>query len=193
MLFRCYYYDYYYLFYSFSPNSVVLLSHFYQIRKPNDDYETSENGSSSVDSVLSDVSSLSDSVPNEEEDQSSETTEASKGRTKSEYKRTLSGGLQSPKADVPQKSILQRINSKKAAKSYQLGHQLSTKWSTGAGPRIGCVADYPPELRLQALEFMHLSPRTRPPLFTPRRTAGLVSPSDFPSNVGDDDAETRDW
>lgn len=81
---------------------------------------------------------------------------------KGSYKRTLSGGLQSPRADVPKSAILQRINSKKSAKSYQLGHQLSLKWSTGAGPRIGCVADYPIEVRQQALEFVNLSPRLPP-------------------------------
>ncbi|KAG0492950.1 hypothetical protein HPP92_006020 [Vanilla planifolia] len=75
------------------------------------------------------------------------------------YKRTLSGGLQSPKTDLPEKAILERIKSKREFKSYQLGHQLSLKWCTGAGPRIGCIADYPPELRTQALEFTNLSPR----------------------------------
>lgn len=78
------------------------------------------------------------------------------------YQRTLSGGLQSPRANLSPKAVLERINSKNATRSYQLGHQLSTKWSTGAGPRIGCVADYPPEVRLQALEFVKLSPRLPP-------------------------------
>lgn len=80
---------------------------------------------------------------------------------RSSYKRTFSSGLESPKADVPQKSMLLRINSKKQSKSLQLGHQLSLKWSTGAGPRIGCAADYPVQLRKQALEFVNLSPRYR--------------------------------
>lgn len=62
-------------------------------------------------------------------------------------------------APVPREKILQRINSKKGAKSYQLGKQLSFKWTTGAGPRIGCVRDYPSELQLQALEQVNLSPR----------------------------------
>lgn len=83
------------------------------------------------------------------------------------YQRTLSGGLESPKADVPQKAILQRINSKKQSKSLQLGHQLMLKWSTGAGPRIGCAADYPVELRTQALEFVNLSPRYRSSTLSP--------------------------
>ncbi|CAM8973382.1 unnamed protein product [Rhodiola kirilowii] len=97
--------------------------------------------------------------------------------TRSEYKRTLSGGLQSTKANVPQKSILKRLNSKKEAKSYQLGHQLSMIWTSGLGPRIGCVGDYPVELRLSALEFTDLSPRGysgTPPNY--RRPVGLASP-----------------
>jgi len=80
------------------------------------------------------------------------------------YQRTLSGGLQSPRAtEVPQKAILERMKSKSESKSYQLGHRLSLKWSTGAGPRIGCVKDYPMELRMQALEMVDLSPRASTP------------------------------
>ncbi|KAL0007957.1 hypothetical protein SO802_009459 [Lithocarpus litseifolius] len=78
------------------------------------------------------------------------------------YKRTLSIDLQRTRTSLPKKEILQRIKSKKEVSSYQLGHQLSLKWSTGAGPRIGCVADYPLKLRLQALEFVKLSPRDPP-------------------------------
>ncbi|KAK1287149.1 hypothetical protein QJS10_CPB19g00833 [Acorus calamus] len=55
--------------------------------------------------------------------------------------------------------ILHRINSMKGVKSYQLGKQLSCKWTTGAGPRIGCVRDYPSEIQFRALEQMNLSPR----------------------------------
>ncbi|KAK4419349.1 IQ domain-containing protein IQM3 [Sesamum alatum] len=164
-----------------------------EIRKSNDDYENTENGKSSMDAVVAKVLSISDSVqcdlPNEEEELSSEAPEVSKPETKYEYKRTLSGGLQSPKADVPRTSILQRINSKKAAKSYQLGHQLSVQWSTGVGPRIGCIADYPLELRLQALELTKLSPRACPPLSTPSRSAALVSHISCPPNISNDDME----
>lgn len=85
------------------------------------------------------------------------------GTAHAEYKRTLSGGLQSPRLDVPKKAILERINSKQKASSYQLGHQLSLKWCSGAGPRIGCVADYPVEVRMHALEFVNLSPRATTP------------------------------
>lgn len=45
--------------------------------------------------------------------------------------------------------------------SYQLlGKQPSFKWTTGAGPRIVCVRDCPPELQHRALEEVHLSPRS---------------------------------
>lgn len=59
---------------------------------------------------------------------------------------------------VPKKEILNRMKSKKED-SYQLGDQLSLKWSTGAGPRIGCVADYPLKLRVQAFEMVELTPK----------------------------------
>lgn len=57
---------------------------------------------------------------------------------------------------IPDESILKRINSHKETKSYQLGKQLSCKWTTGAGPRIGCVRDYPADLQRQALEQVSL-------------------------------------
>ncbi|KAG6421080.1 hypothetical protein SASPL_117629 [Salvia splendens] len=40
-----------------------------------------------------------------------------------------------------------------------LAKRLSRKWSTGAGPRIGCVREYPTELQSQAMEHVRLSPR----------------------------------
>lgn len=61
---------------------------------------------------------------------------------------------------VPDESIIHRINSHKDLKSYQLGKQLSCKWSTGAGPRIGCLRDYPSQLQSHALEQVSLSPRS---------------------------------
>ncbi|KAF7014622.1 unnamed protein product [Triticum aestivum] len=54
---------------------------------------------------------------------------------------------------VPREKVIGRVN------SYQLGKQGSFKWTTGAGPRIICVRDYPPELQHRALEEVHLSPR----------------------------------
>ncbi|XP_019155310.1 PREDICTED: IQ domain-containing protein IQM2 [Ipomoea nil] len=68
---------------------------------------------------------------------------------------------ESKEETIPEESILQRINSHKEAKSYQLGNQLSCKWSTGAGPRIGCVRDYPSQLQSHALGEVSLSPRSK--------------------------------
>ncbi|KAF8401020.1 hypothetical protein HHK36_014323 [Tetracentron sinense] len=45
---------------------------------------------------------------------------------------------------------------------FNLTKRLSCKWTTGTGPRIGCVRDYPPELQLRALEQANLSPRVTP-------------------------------
>ncbi|XP_022995281.1 IQ domain-containing protein IQM2-like [Cucurbita maxima] len=61
---------------------------------------------------------------------------------------------------VHEESVVRRLNSHKEVKSYQLGKQLSCRWTTGAGPRIGCVRDYPSELQLRALEQVSLSPRS---------------------------------
>ncbi|XXG48473.1 hypothetical protein AAC387_Pa02g2911 [Persea americana] len=63
--------------------------------------------------------------------------------------------------EVPREKIVRRIKSKKDMKSYQLGKQLTFKWTTGAGPRIGCVRDYPIELQCRALEEVNLSPKGR--------------------------------
>ncbi|KAK9099381.1 hypothetical protein Syun_026426 [Stephania yunnanensis] len=52
-------------------------------------------------------------------------------------------------------------NAKEEAITFELGKPLSRKWSTGVGPRIGCVRDYPTELRFRALEISNLSPRAR--------------------------------
>ncbi|CAK9144142.1 unnamed protein product [Ilex paraguariensis] len=45
------------------------------------------------------------------------------------------------------------------AQVFNIAERLSCKWSTGAGPRIGCVRDYPSELQFRALEQVNLSPR----------------------------------
>lgn len=60
---------------------------------------------------------------------------------------------------IPKEKIIQRINSHKGMKSYQLANQLSCRWTTGAGPRIGCMRDYPTELQFRVLEEVSLSPR----------------------------------
>ncbi|KAF8020721.1 hypothetical protein BT93_G1223 [Corymbia citriodora subsp. variegata] len=152
-----------------------------EIRKASEDSESYEDNKGSARGTLVETSGTSElsqpEIPKEEmESVSIESTEATAPQEKINYKRTLSGGLQSPRPEVPKTKILERINSKKAARSYQLGRQLTLKWSTGAGPRIGCVADYPVELRQQALEFVNLSPRCphTPPAY---RDIAILSPS----------------
>ncbi|GMN53083.1 hypothetical protein TIFTF001_022226 [Ficus carica] len=50
---------------------------------------------------------------------------------------------------------------------FDFGKRLSWKWTTGVGPRIGCVRDYPTELQSRALEQVNLSPRPAAgPLFS---------------------------
>ncbi|KAJ0740882.1 putative IQ domain-containing protein IQM [Helianthus annuus] len=44
----------------------------------------------------------------------------------------------------------------------RLASRLSCKWTSGTGPRIGCVRDYPAELQFRALEQVNLSPRVVP-------------------------------
>ncbi|KAE9602465.1 hypothetical protein Lal_00049717 [Lupinus albus] len=43
--------------------------------------------------------------------------------------------------------------------AFNLSNKLSHKWCSGAGPRIGCVRDYPEHLQTRALEQVNLSPR----------------------------------
>lgn len=43
--------------------------------------------------------------------------------------------------------------------TYTMAKHLSCKWSTGTGPRISCVRDYPTDLQSRALEQVNLSPR----------------------------------
>ncbi|KAJ4850692.1 IQ domain-containing protein iqm3 [Turnera subulata] len=153
-----------------------------QINKAGEDSDTYDSGERAVVEFIRKLEPPRLSIPAIPKASAPNAPEVQKTEGGREYKRTLSGGLQSPRADVPKTAILQRINSKKSLKSYQLGHQLSRKWSTGAGPRIGCVADYPVELRVQALEFVNLSPRKPPTPSSYSRFAGLVSPTAQPTS-----------
>ncbi|KAK1365356.1 IQ domain-containing protein IQM3 [Heracleum sosnowskyi] len=111
-----------------------------EVRKASEDAENKDDGTLSRDGSAEvttpesfqpgNISKIEDIISVHEETE-----------VKNNYRRTLSGGLQSPRADVPKKSILERISSKKAAKSYQLGDQLTLKWSTGAGLRINQAAE----------------------------------------------------
>lgn len=81
---------------------------------------------------------------------------------------------------VSKETIIRRINSHRRSKSYQLGQHLTSKWTTGAGPRIGCMRDYPSELRFRVLEQANLSPRSSPhisPKSTPRFSPRVSTPT----------------
>ncbi|XP_073129428.1 IQ domain-containing protein IQM1-like [Henckelia pumila] len=72
------------------------------------------------------------------------------------------------------------------APKLDLTKTLSRNWSSGVGPRIGCVRDYPMELQCQALEKVSLSPtvnfsprysKSSPPIPSPRPSPKIrVSP-----------------
>ncbi|KAF6160229.1 hypothetical protein GIB67_018998 [Kingdonia uniflora] len=153
----------------------ILYSEGYESYEDNRSIQQDSNVSQSTDPVPSQVE-VPDVV---QEEQPTQLTEVA--QSDNIYKRTLSGGIRSPKSEVPKKAILERINSKKTS-SYQLGHQLSFKWCSGTGPRIGCVADYPMELRVQALDFVKLSPRLPPTPSFPQVGAAL---SPLPSPTSD--------
>lgn len=60
---------------------------------------------------------------------------------------------------------------------YNLAKHLSCKWTSGVGPRIGCVRDYPTDLQSLALEKVNLSPRVTPG----RSWSSIPIPSPRPS------------
>ncbi|KAK7335865.1 hypothetical protein VNO80_27967 [Phaseolus coccineus] len=60
---------------------------------------------------------------------------------------------------------------------------MSSKWTTGVGPRIGCVREYPTKFQVQALEQLNLSPRVnqgtfagKAPIPSPRPRTKHLSP-----------------
>ncbi|KAK1411015.1 hypothetical protein QVD17_37559 [Tagetes erecta] len=77
-------------------------------------------------------------------------------------------------------NVVQRNSSHKETNCYHLGRQLSScKWSTGAGPRIGCLRDYPTELQSHALEQANLSPKSAPSSLRFNNIALCTSPLSF--------------
>lgn len=73
---------------------------------------------------------------------------------------------------------MKRIDSHKGTKSYQLAERLHSRWSTGAGPSISCMRDYPSELQFRVLEQAQPSPRassfSNPSPFAPVRSRGTT-------------------
>ncbi|EXB66846.1 hypothetical protein L484_019483 [Morus notabilis] len=61
-----------------------------------------------------------------------------------------------------QENIANSNVAKPEAPVFDLAKRLSCKWTSGVGPRIGCVRDYPLELQSRALEQVNLSPRLTP-------------------------------
>ncbi|XP_022880353.1 IQ domain-containing protein IQM4-like [Olea europaea var. sylvestris] len=64
------------------------------------------------------------------------------------------------------------------APKLDLPKTLSCKWTSGVGPRIGCVRDYPMELQSEALERVNLSPKTTPG--QPKSCVPIPSPRPSP-------------
>ncbi|KAA8540276.1 hypothetical protein F0562_024161 [Nyssa sinensis] len=64
---------------------------------------------------------------------------------------------------------------------FEMGKRPSFKWTTGAGPRIGCVREYPSKLQFQALEQVNLSPRIKPAPFP--SCCPIPSPRPSPENT----------
>lgn len=67
-----------------------------------------------------------------------------------------------------------------ASVDHGKNHQ-TCRWSTGTGPRIRCVRDYPQDLQSRALEHVNLSPRLagspsrkRDPVPSPRPSPGMI-------------------
>ncbi|KAI3711549.1 hypothetical protein L1987_70088 [Smallanthus sonchifolius] len=60
---------------------------------------------------------------------------------------------------------------------FQEANRISSKWTSGNGPRIGIVRDYPTELQFRALEHVNLSPRISlgnfGPIPSPRPSPGV--------------------
>ena len=58
--------------------------------------------------------------------------------------------------------IHEEDNGSTIEEGLNIGKSLSCTWTTGAGPRIGVLRDYPAELKIMALEQVNLSPRIKP-------------------------------
>ncbi|KAL9249915.1 IQ domain-containing protein [Drosera capensis] len=79
---------------------------------------------------------------------------------------------------------LEQADDQPEAQHSKMTQQLARKWTTGAGPRIKCVREYPVDLQSQALEHVNLSPQvmqgsytSRGPIPSPRRSPKhLASP-----------------
>ncbi|KAL2332263.1 hypothetical protein Fmac_019844 [Flemingia macrophylla] len=74
-------------------------------------------------------------------------------------------------------------NGTKVEGSVEENKPMSSKWTTGVGPRIGCVREYPEKFQVQAFEQLKLSPRVdnatfadKTPIPSPRPSTKHLSP-----------------
>ncbi|EOY29932.1 hypothetical protein QUC31_020515 [Theobroma cacao] len=79
-------------------------------------------------------------------------------------------GVDGPATDacISTESLQRSVGSGAAnvgAPAFNMAKRLSCKWTSGVGPRIGCVRDYPTQLQSEALEQVNLSPRATPGRF----------------------------
>ncbi|XP_060209939.1 IQ domain-containing protein IQM1-like [Lycium barbarum] len=84
--------------------------------------------------------------------------ESPKRSTSDANDQTKEKGVTTTDADREDKKQEDTVNNKTQS-SFSFAKRLSRKWSTGHGPRIGCVREYPTELQFRALEQVKLSPR----------------------------------
>ncbi|WOL09080.1 IQ domain-containing protein IQM1-like isoform X1 [Canna indica] len=92
------------------------------------------------------------------------------------------GDLSDAESEEVQNSRVEFHEDKNSVRSVNHNHR---KWTTGAGPRIGCVRNYPTDLQFKALEQVNLSPRSisspaenNGPIPSPRPNSGvMLSPS----------------
>ncbi|TYH57518.1 hypothetical protein ES332_D08G095200v1 [Gossypium tomentosum] len=69
------------------------------------------------------------------------------------------GEIKDPTTIVSLQSSIGNSAAKVEEPAFNMANRLSCKWSSGVGPQLGCVNDYPKELQSQALEQVNLSPR----------------------------------
>nr|XP_043626465.1 IQ domain-containing protein IQM1-like [Erigeron canadensis] len=64
-------------------------------------------------------------------------------------------------------TFIQGLTAGPISARFQEANHYSSKWTSGTGPRIGLVRDYPTELQARALEQVNLSPRISQGSFGP--------------------------
>ncbi|KAG8067419.1 hypothetical protein GUJ93_ZPchr0005g14868 [Zizania palustris] len=93
---------------------------------------------------------------------------------------THSGGAEELKEEEEEKRS-PAVSAAIAAAADERKNHLACRWSTGTGPRIRCVRDYPQDLQSRALEHVNLSPRLavpqsrkRDPVPSPRPSPAMI-------------------